>query len=394
MVYMDKNRSLDISVAVLVFPFVSPSVFAFAEKLALVMSSVTTQTVLISGGIPADIAWPETVQVYDIGLRLHHVKERYPVWFSSLVWLGKVLVAQVLLARALFQLRREIDVVVCSLGCYYQFPVLMSKLLGKILLCASMGLDSLGTKLNYGDVLATLISGMARFNLALSDGVLVESLRLGAHADLASSRHKLQNGALFLEDLESFSAQIPIQKRGPVIGYVGRLVAEKGALEFAQAIPLALGQRPDLRFLIIGTGRLDDALEEFMSGQSWRNRVTWLKWVDHDRIPDYLNQLSLVVIPSYSEGLPNLALEAMGCGTPVLATPVGGIPDVVIDGETGFLLEGNSPDVIAQAIIRAVSEPDLGIIARQAREVIERKYTFDAASRRYQAILHSLSERL
>jgi hypothetical protein len=59
--------------AVLVFPFVSPNVFSFAEKLATVVSSVATYTVLISGGVPNRIIWPSEVQVLDIGVRLHHI---------------------------------------------------------------------------------------------------------------------------------------------------------------------------------------------------------------------------------------------------------------------------------------------------------------------------------
>jgi glycosyltransferase involved in cell wall biosynthesis len=161
-------------------------------------------------------------------------------------------------------------------------------------------------------------------------------------------------------------------------------------MEFVQAIPLALAQRSDLTFLIIGTGRLDKYLEKTLEGQSWASHVTWLKWVEHERIPDYLNQLRLVVIPSYSEGVPSLALEAMGCGTPILATPAGGIPDLVTDGETGFLLADNTPPVIAQAVVRVVDDPRLESIAQRARALIECEFSLDAASRRYRVMIGKL----
>jgi glycosyltransferase involved in cell wall biosynthesis len=185
--------------------------------------------------------------------------------------------------------------------------------------------------------------------------------------------------------------QTPLPERESLLGYIGRLETQKGVMEFVHAIPPALEQRPDLRFLIIGTGGLEKVFEKTIGGEPWASRVTWLKWVEHDRIPHYLNQLKLTVIPSYSEGLPNLALEAMACGTPVLASPVGGIPELITDGETGFLLGGNSSTAIAQGVARAVDSPRLEIIAQQARALVEREYSLSAATRRYQAILCAIT---
>jgi glycosyltransferase involved in cell wall biosynthesis len=294
---------------------------------------------------------------------------------------------QIALAGQVLKLRDEIDVVMCVLGCYYQLPILAARALGKRVICASTGLDSLGAKVSYGNVVGALTSLMVRFNYRLSNVVIVESLRLAAYKDLAPFRSKVRNGALYLEDPDAFSIQARIQARDKLVGYIGRLVPEKGTLEFVHAIPLALEQCPDLRFTIIGSGTLDDAVEEALRGQPWASRVTWLRWVEHDRIPEHLNRLKLAVLPSYSEGVPNLALEAMGCGTPLLATPVGGLPDLVTHGETGFLLEDNAPAAIADAIVRAVRDPRLGPLTRHARARVEENYSFDAASRRYAALI-------
>jgi glycosyltransferase involved in cell wall biosynthesis len=386
-----RDASGDLGVAILVFPFAPPSIFAFARKLATVVVSVAPRTTVVSGNIPNEFVWPNGVQTRDIGMYLHYLKDKRPRWLSALLWVAKCAWVQALLAWQVFRLRREIDVIACSLGSYYQLPILMARILGRKVICASTGLDSLGTSVNYGRLMAAFISLLARFNFALSHVVVVESLRLGTYKDLVPSRSKLFNGALFLEDPEHFAVRTPLLEREALVGYIGRLVAEKGVMEFVQAIPLALEQRPDLKFLILGTGRLDDKLEKAMEGESWSSQVTWLKWVDHDRIPEYLNQLKLVVIPSYSEGLPNLALESMGCGTPVLASPVGGIPDLVTDGETGFLLGDNSPLTIAEAILRIVNDPHLEIITQQARARVEREYSLGAATRRYQAIIRAIT---
>ena len=80
----------------------------------------------------------------------------------------------------------------------------------------------------------------------------------------------------------------------------------------------------------------------------------------------------------------------MACGTPVLATPVGAIPDVIKDGVTGFIMKDNSPECIAENVIRALEHPNLDEIVKNARELIEKDFTYEAAGERYRKILGSI----
>lgn len=112
-----------------------------------------------------------------------------------------------------------------------------------------------------------------------------------------------------------------------------------------------------------------------------------LGWISHDNLPQYLNELKLIVLPSFTEGLPSIILEAMACGTPVLSTPVGAILDYIKDGETGFIMENNSPECIVSNIIRALNYPNLKQIAENGRKVVEKEFTFEKAVESYKNII-------
>ena len=94
-------------------------------------------------------------------------------------------------------------------------------------------------------------------------------------------------------------------------------------------------------------------------------------------MPIYLNNIKLLVMPSVKEGLPNTLLEALACGTLVLATPVGGIPGLIRDGETGFIMENNTPECIAKNIMRALNHPDLEKIVENGRDLIKTKHSYE-----------------
>ena len=109
--------------------------------------------------------------------------------------------------------------------------------------------------------------------------------------------------------------------------------------------------------------------------------------VSHEAMPGYLNESKLAVLPSCGEGLPNVVLEAMACGAIVLATPVGAVPDLIKDAETGFIMEDNSPECIARNVIRVLNHPDIGEISRRARILIEKEFTCERAVARFRHIL-------
>ncbi len=110
------------------------------------------------------------------------------------------------------------------------------------------------------------------------------------------------------------------------------------------------------------------------------------KWVPHEELPAVLNSLRLLVIPSFSEGLPNIMLEAMACGTPVLASRVGAIRDTIKDGENGFLIRDNAPISIAEGISRALSKSDIDSVVEKASSMIDQEFSFEKAVAKWRDI--------
>lgn len=265
-------------------------------------------------------------------------------------------------------------------------PILTAKLLNKkivIVMAGSAILDSFFSKDNT--LIYTKILSLSC--LSLADKLVIYSPNLIQEWDLEAYNDKILIAHRHFLDFNNFYISIPLLNRPNIIGYIGRFSAEKGIQHFIQALPAILNEQKDLHVLIGGDGQIIEVIKAFLKQRKIDPRVDLPGWISHNDLPKYLNQLRLLVLPSYTEGLPNIMLEAMACGTPVLATPVGAIPDVIQDGETGFIMEENSPECIARNVMRALSSPDLEGIAERGRRYVEGEFTFEKAVERWRGIL-------
>ena len=238
--------------------------------------------------------------------------------------------------------------------------------------------------LAYPFTLLEKASYMLSDRIILYSSSFIGEWHLKGHADKALVAHEH-----FL-DLGLFNIREGYASRLPVVGYVGRLSEEKGVLELLQAIPDVLKARSDISFLIVGRGNLSDKVRGYLDERGLSDRVTIVPWVPHDQLPVYLNRLKLLVLPSFTEGLPNVMIESLACGTPFLATPVGAVPDIIRDGTTGFILPDNSPAQISGNILRALESDATETIIANGRRLIEREFSFDAAVERYGQVLKQI----
>jgi glycosyltransferase involved in cell wall biosynthesis len=141
------------------------------------------------------------------------------------------------------------------------------------------------------------------------------------------------------------------------IGEIARLCDVKGQRELLQAV----ARLPEVQPVLAGRdleqgGAFQDALERESEQLGIRDRV---EFGFHEDVPALLETLDVVALPSWTEGLPLVLLEAMARARPVVATPVGGTPELVVDGETGLLVPPRDPHALAEALRRVLDDPDL-----------------------------------
>ena len=133
--------------------------------------------------------------------------------------------------------------------------------------------------------------------------------------------------------------------------YIGRIAREKGLYETLQGLRLAHELGVDARLVVAGSGGEEDRLRRYATALGVGHRVVFVGSVFGTDKVKLLGGADVMVLPSYSEGLPYALLEAMAAGVPVIATPVGAIPDVVSDRIHGFLVPPRDGKAIAEALV-------------------------------------------
>lgn len=229
------------------------------------------------------------------------------------------------------------------------------------------------------------------FNFILSDKIVLYSNHMVSAMGINKYREKvITDGSHYYINTDRFRVVKSLEERKNIIGYIGRLSGEKGVIELAKAIPIILSKRDDVKFIIVGDGVLMNEMKNELNKTGYLEKVNFTGWIAHERIPDYLNEMKFNILPSHTEALGGANLESMACGAIVIANSVGGVPDIVIDNETGFLLKDNSPQSIANKVIELLDSPELGRIQKNARDFVEREWGYECAVERYRQIFKSL----
>lgn len=226
-----------------------------------------------------------------------------------------------------------------------------------------------------------LLKLFGKLSLHYSDLIIVESMNVVNDLQIYKYKYKVVRGNIFV-DTCFFKIDKNINSRQKIVGYIGGLEKRKGIENLISAIETIEKINSDIEFIIGGSGRYIKNVETIKS-----NHVNFVGLIPQKDLPKYLNSIKLLVLPSYTEGVPNIILEAMACGTPVLATKVGGIVDLIKDKETGFLLEKNSPESIAREILEVIEFQNMDLITKKALDMINKEFSYESAVSRYKNIL-------
>jgi glycosyltransferase involved in cell wall biosynthesis len=175
----------------------------------------------------------------------------------------------------------------------------------------------------------------------------------------------------------------PLQRAARRVLFLAWLHKDKGVLDLLRAIPIVLRSVPEAMFVIAGSGIAGgedpDSIMELARSLRVEQSLRFPGWVDGSKKDDLLRESDVFVLPSYYEALPVGVLEAMACGVPVVATRVGGVPDVIEDRVNGLLIEPGQPEALARAIAAVLTDDALRTRLREAAHSdVRKRYSTEA----------------
>lgn len=202
--------------------------------------------------------------------------------------------------------------------------------------------------------------------------------------------HVIHNG---VEDFSQSNLLPPADlfqnQAGPTVGFLGRLEPVKGVEVLIKATKRAVQSIPNLRVLICGEGAQEDALKQLTAELDLTKNIVFTGW-RYDA-PQILTGLDALVLPSLSEGLPMTVLEAFSLAIPVVATEVGGVPEVVTDGKNGLLAPPDNPEALAEVLVKMLSDDQMRTqMGIEAQKTYRRQFSIERMVGEYEALFEQV----
>ncbi len=256
-------------------------------------------------------------------------------------------------------IRKNAIQIVHAYGLYPNiFAVPVARLAGAPIVIASIR--------DCGDILKPWQRWLQRIVCRLADCVLVNAdairetlISQGYRSDnIAVIRNAIaQPKATPIEDAYGIREELGLTPSAPVVMVLSRLNRMKGVEYFLDAANIVAAKLPETRFLIVGDGAIRQELQDRAASMGLAGKIVFTGF--RTDVPRLLSQVSLSVLPSLSEGLSNTLLESMAAGVPVVATWVGGNPEIIEDGVSGLLVPPRDSAKLANAMLAVLENPSL-----------------------------------
>jgi glycosyltransferase involved in cell wall biosynthesis len=188
---------------------------------------------------------------------------------------------------------------------------------------------------------------------------------------------------------ERLRVEFGLPEDAPLVAVVGRLVRDKGHGVAIEAFGRLLGALPGARMLVVGAGELEEELRAAARRAAPEGAI--LLAGHRDDVPAVLDAADVLLVTSTREGMPHVVLEAMAAGTPVVATRVAGLPEMIDDGRHGILIPPGSVDAARDALERVLTDRSLASsLAAEAAERVREEFTLDEMLDRFESLFDRL----
>jgi glycosyltransferase involved in cell wall biosynthesis len=331
---------------------------------------------------------------YRDALPAYEVIDDIPVYRKLRGWHLYEITYMISVLIFLFRHRKHFDVL-CCFGLYlFTAPaILFGRVTGKKVLFRLEGAGEIG---DFGSISQLTLRNFILRCAPWADGIIAISSeieqKLMSNGFPRRKIHRIPNSV----DTTIFFPRSPASRESvPIISYIGRLSREKGPDTLLKAINLLQGRVSHFKVFIVGDGELRPMLQNMVCEYGLKDSIHFTGSVPN--VADYYQQSRVVVMPSYSEGMPLVLLEAMACGVPVIASRVGGILDVMglpdqdapePEGywisERGLLVTPGNEDALAAALYRLLTDQQLQErVSQNALAHIRAGYTLEQVIKNY-----------
>jgi len=258
-------------------------------------------------------------------------------------------------------------------------------------LCTSHGGDLFGLQ-------GRLINRIKRWVILKSDAMTVVSRSMREEVKIMDADHEKVHVIPMGTDLKNRFTPPETRKHGDSLLFVGRLVEKKGLRYLIEALALILKKYPEVSLRIAGEGPERKQLERRCAELGITDHVHFLGAIKHEFLPDLYRNSDVVVFPSVisgggdREGFGLVLVEALGCECTTVATDLPAVRDIIIDGETGFVVPRNNVPKLAEKIIDLIDDPELGRKAgKEGRQYVLQRYDWDRIAEQYSELIESMT---